>query len=283
MDPNISIVMSVYEESIEQLQRAIDSILGQSFKDIEFIIILDNPQNIEAREYIFLRQEWDPRIVFLENKKNIKLWASLNRGISKASWKYIARMDGDDICASSKLQKQYEYLAQNEEIDLLFTGWEEQDEVWSKEIRIPTRDDFRNIEKTFFYKSPILHASMMCKKEIFAKYKYPEIDRPEDFSLFLNLIHAGYRFDILEESLYIFYVQHANTEKKYEKIRAFSSNYFGILWKNISKFWRNMYFWWMFLVTFIQWILSRNRWIFWIFFEWLQGLYKKLFISSAHK
>lgn len=281
--PKISVIMSVFSESVEQLQNSIDSILSQSFQDFEFIIILDNPKNVQAETYISQRAEQDKRIIFLKNKKNIKLGASLNRWIAKATWKYIARMDADDICSLEKLEKQFLFLEKNISTDMLFTGWEEQDESWNREVRIPKKTDFTNIEKTFFYTSPLLHASMMCKSEILKKYKYPEIDRPEDFSLFLDLIYAGYSFDVLEENLYCFYVIRENTEKKYEKIKIFSSNYLQILSKNIPRFWKNIYFWWMFFVTIIQWILSRNRCIFFLFFEKLQAIYKKIFISNADK
>ncbi len=281
--PKISIIMSVYNESIGQLQRSMDSVLWQSFQSYEFIIVLDNPENIKGREYIVSQQKADKRIIFLENEKNIKLWASLNRWIELVRWEYIARMDGDDVCDPRKLQKQVEYLEGNRNVDLLFTGWEEIDEQGNTQVRIPSRIDFQNISKTFFYKSPLLHASMICKRKILEKSTYPEIDRPEDFSLFLDLIHAWYIFDILEENLYSFYIQTQDIEKKYEKIRVFSSNYLRILLKNTSKFWKNIYFWWMFLLVIIQWILSRNRHIFNIFFIRLQDIYKALIIWDVHK
>jgi hypothetical protein len=220
----------------------------------------------------------DSRIIFIENKKNIKLWASLNKWIKLAEWKYIARMDADDECDRWKLWKQLQYLENNLEIDLLFTGWQEIDELWNANIRIPTHDDFKNIRKTFFYKSPILHASMMCKKSIFERFSYPAIDRPEDFSLFLELISAWYRFDILEENLYSYYIQWENWEKKYIKIKIFSENYLKILLKNYSLFWINIYFWWMLFIVTIQWILTRNKIIFDWVFNTLQNLYRKIFL-----
>jgi len=278
MTPKISVIMSVYNESVDQIERAMDSILGQSFRDFEYIIVLDNPENIYAKQYLFHRQKRDDRIIFLENKENIKLWASLNKWIKIAQWQYIARMDGDDICDISKLEKQYNYLEENNSVDLLFTGWEEIDEKWNKNTRIPWKKDFKNIKKTFFYKSPILHASMMCKREIFEKYSYPEIDRPEDFSLFLDLIYAWYRFDILEENLYSFYIQTYDIDTKYKKIRVFSSNFIKILYKNIWNYWNNIFFWWMLFVVMIQWILSRNKIIFKVLFNIFQSLYKKYII-----
>lgn len=278
MTVKVSIIMSVYSESTEQLSKSIDSILHQSFTDFEYIIVLDNPLNLEAKSYISLKEKEDQRIIFLENKENIKLWASLNHWINIAKGKYIARMDGDDTCDINKFEKQYAYIEKHKNIDLLFTWWEEINEKNEKNIRIPSQRDFRDINKTFFYKSPLLHASMMCKREIFDIYSYPEIDRPEDFSLFLELIAHGYTFDVLEEVMYSFYIQTYDLKTKYKKIRIFSSNFLNILSKNILKYWNNIYFWWMLFLVIIQWILSRNRLVFWMFFGWLQRVYKNIFL-----
>jgi len=283
MSPQISIIMSVYWENQKQLQRAIGSILEQSFSDFECIIVLDNPTNFEAKQYILKEQKTDTRIIFLENERNIKLWASLNKWISVAKGKYIARMDGDDICDASKLEKQFQYLEKHSEVDLLFTWWEQIDEKWKIEIRIPLQEDFQNIKNTFFYKSPLLHASMMCRKEVFEHHRYPEIDRPEDFWLFLALIANDYSFDVIPEKLYTFFVDKYDSEKKYQKIRIFSSNYLQILWKNIPHFFWNIYFWWMFTISIIQWVLSRNQYVFDVFFGKLQDLYKHYIISDVRK
>jgi hypothetical protein len=106
----------------------------------------------------------------------------------------------------------------------------------------------------------------MCREEIFEKYLYPETDMPEDFGLFIQLISGGYNFDILEEVLYTYRKEHENIDIKYKKIRIFSSNLIKILYKNTRAYWNNFYFWWMFFISVIQWLLSRNKYIFKYFF-----------------
>lgn len=277
--PITSVIMSVYNETVVQLKKATDSILSQTYQNIEYIIVLDKPDNKEAEVFLSHLEKENPKIVFIKNKSNLKLWASLNIGISHTRGKYIARMDGDDKCDVSKIQKQVEYMEENPEVDLLFTWWEEVDEHWKKTIRIPSKSNFQNIQKTFFYASPILHASMMCKRRIFETYQYPEIDRPEDFGLFIQLISKKYTFDILEENLYTYYIDALNLDKKYRKIRIFSSNFLKILWKNKSSFYKNIYFWWMVLICSIQWILTRNKFLFEVCFGNLQKLYKRVFVK----
>jgi glycosyltransferase involved in cell wall biosynthesis len=67
----ISVIMSVFNEVEDQLIDSISSILKQSFKDFEFIIVLDNPNNTIARNIILKNKKNDSRVVFLENEKNM--------------------------------------------------------------------------------------------------------------------------------------------------------------------------------------------------------------------
>lgn len=272
----VSILMSIYSEEKNKVIRAINSMFAQTFSNFEFIIILDDPENLEVKKYLQLLKKNDSRIKIIENEKNIWLWASLNKWIEIAKWKYIARMDADDECDKEKLKKQFHFLESNSSVDLLFTWWEENHDNWEVHIRIPSQMDFQNIKKTFFYKSPLLHASMMCKRRIFEKYAYPAIQRPEDFSLFLELIHDNYNFRILEESLYSYYLDAEDSLKKYEKIRVFSSNYLKILNHNILKYWNNPYFWFRYFILIVEWLLSRNAYIFHFIYEKLQWFYKKI-------
>lgn len=278
MTPEISVIMWVCDESISQLERSVNSIIYQKYTNFEFIIVLDNPRNLDAKKYILEVAKNDKRIVFLENEKNIKSWLTLNRGVEKSIWTYIAIMDADDNCSQDKLLKQFNFLNNNPEVDILFTWWEEIDEKNNITIRIPSRIDFKNIKKSFFYKSPLLHASMMCERSILEKYKYSPAARFSDFELFLKLIAKWYRFEVIEENLYSYYINVHNQDEKFRKAKIASSNYIHILWKNISVFWNSIFFWWMFLLSIIQWILTRNKYVFIFAFNTLQKIYKKIFI-----
>ena len=79
MNSIISVIMSVYKESKDQLKASIDSILNQTYRDFEFIIILDNPG--EAWRKNFIESYDDNRIKFFINEKNIGLTRSLNRAL----------------------------------------------------------------------------------------------------------------------------------------------------------------------------------------------------------
>ena len=98
--PKISVVMPAYNAE-KYIGEAIESILNQTFKDFEFIIINDGSVD-HTKEII--REYNDPRIVLLENDKNRGIVLSLNKGLDAATGKYIARMDADDIALKNRFE-----------------------------------------------------------------------------------------------------------------------------------------------------------------------------------
>ena len=104
--PEISVIMSTYNEKLEHLHKAITSVQKQTFKDFEFIIILDNPQNHVIRNCIHHYAQNDARIRIIENETNIGLTQSLNKAIKTANGIYMARMDADDIMAKTCLERE---------------------------------------------------------------------------------------------------------------------------------------------------------------------------------
>ena len=104
--PAVSVIMPVYNAD-KFLNQAIHSILNQTFTDLEFIIINDGSED-KSKEIIKGYQ--DSRIIYLENTRNEGLVPSLNKGISAAKGKYIARMDADDIALESRLQMQIDFF-----------------------------------------------------------------------------------------------------------------------------------------------------------------------------
>mgnify|MGYP000167306634 CR=1 FL=1 len=100
----ISIIMPVYNGE-RYLAEAISSILNQTFKDFELIIVNDGSTDGSTsivRKYMLQ----DKRIVFVDRKQNKKLPYTLNEGISLSKGKYISRMDSDDIAFSEKLSEE---------------------------------------------------------------------------------------------------------------------------------------------------------------------------------
>jgi glycosyltransferase involved in cell wall biosynthesis len=85
----------------------VDSILGQSFGDFEFIIIDDGSTDASPA---ILKSYSDPRLRLIQNEQNIGLTRSLNEGLELAKGQYIARMDADDISLPQRFEKQIAFM-----------------------------------------------------------------------------------------------------------------------------------------------------------------------------
>ncbi len=119
INPTISVVMPVYNAE-QYLDQAIQSILGQTFADFEFIIINDGSSD-SSLEILRKYEKKDKRILIID-KKNCGIVEALNDGLSIAKGNFIARMDSDDIAYSNRFEEQIKVFENVPEIDLVYTG-----------------------------------------------------------------------------------------------------------------------------------------------------------------
>ena len=159
-----SVIMATYKEDIKFLKQSIESILNQTYKDFEYIIILDNPENQEHIQLINEYAKQDQRIRFYINDRNMGLTNTLNRGLSLANGKYICRMDADDISVLNRIEIQKKYLEDNH-FDLIGGVSKMIDEngndIYSIK-KVPT--DFTKIKKCIKYNQVISHPTWFGKK-----------------------------------------------------------------------------------------------------------------------
>ncbi len=196
----ISVLMSVYNEKIEWLEQAVDSILHQSYSNFEFIIVVDNPsipKHIE--DYIEKKRNKDSRIVILYNKANLGLPSSLNRGIAIAKGKYIARMDADDIALPERLEKEIEYLEKHD-VDMVSTNALIIDE--ESNLLQKRESTLENPMELLRFSNNIVHPSVMMRSAVIRKVGgYRNFKRSQDYDLWLRLITAGYQIRTIDEYL----------------------------------------------------------------------------------
>ena len=119
-NPKVSVIMSVYN-SDKFLSESIESILNQTFRDFEFIIINDCSTD-KSLDIIKKYSKNDNRIVLIENENNIGLTKSLNKGVKIAKGNYIARIDADDTALNNRFEVQYNFLEKNKNIFLVGGG-----------------------------------------------------------------------------------------------------------------------------------------------------------------
>lgn len=117
--PAVSVVMATVADAAT-LDAAIDSILTQSFRDLELIVI-DDGSTDETPRILARAGARDARLRLLRNERQIGLARSLNRGLERARGRFIARMDSDDRSHPDRLARQIAFLARHPEIGLLGT------------------------------------------------------------------------------------------------------------------------------------------------------------------
>lgn len=198
----ISVIMSTYKEDERLLRESIESILNQTYRDFEYIIILDYPDNDVHKSVIEEYALKDDRIHFYINEKNMGLTDSLSRGLSLCHGEYIARMDADDISLPDRLERQMKYLEKNH-YDLIGGITEMINENGSLLYSIksvPT--DPKKINKALRYSQCIAHPTWLGRKEVFEKNAgYRHMPLCEDYDFTLRAVLNGFVVSNLNEAV----------------------------------------------------------------------------------
>lgn len=197
--PAVSVVMSVYNGE-RWLREAVDSILNQTLRDLEFIIINDGSKDGTLE---ILKGYTDPRIR-LVSRENRGLISSLNEGIDLARAEYVARMDCDDVSMPERLALEARYLDEHPEVSLVFAR---------TRMAAPDHEYTTNPQFTDSTLPPILlednifaHGSVMYRKSaVVAAGKYShDFPSAEDRALWLQLAWSGHKFRVIDQPLYYY-------------------------------------------------------------------------------
>ncbi|MBN1044497.1 MULTISPECIES: glycosyltransferase [unclassified Clostridium] len=202
----VSVVMPVYNSEI-YLNEAIESILNQTYKNFEFIIINDGSTD-NSLEKIEHYMKKDSRIKLI-NRENKGLVYSLNEGINFAKGKYIARMDADDISLPERLEKQLDYMYENRDVSILGTlvdiiGSADIYKRMYSEKYLNWQLSHDNIEKMFLRGYSLCHPTFFMKKSDIVKkikgysnqYLYAE-----DYDFLMRTLKTNLKINILPEKL----------------------------------------------------------------------------------
>lgn len=160
--PKVSIIMSVFNGQCH-LKECIDSILSQTYRDFEFIIINDGSDD-QTSEIV---KEYNDSRIRAFNQENLGLTKSLNRAIGLSSGNYIARIDADEIAMPNRLAAQVEFLDSNPDIGLVgsfYLNTNSSGQLLHKiETPVLDKDIREGLQKT----NVIAHGSVMIRKEVF--------------------------------------------------------------------------------------------------------------------
>lgn len=180
--PKLSVLTSVYN-SAELLRPAVESVLGQTFADFEWIIINDaTPDN----SIDIIESYHDPRIKIFNNPTNMGLAASLNKGLELCSGQYIARMDTDDVCRLNRFERQVQFMDEHPEIAIA-GSWVNLTGDWSGTWKTPVTHE--DIQCKLIFNSAMAHPSVMMRKSELDKHqlRYDEtLRRVQDYDLWVR-------------------------------------------------------------------------------------------------
>ncbi len=220
----VSVVMSVYNEEYEYIKASIDSILNQTYTNIELIIVCDN-SNLE--DTIERLAQSDARIKTIVHKESIGLAKAMNEAIHMADGEYIARMDADDISLSERIDKEYDYLSTHTAIDLVCTGFRYIDDEGNNidKKRIYPRNDDR-LMRSLSVGSIIAHPTVMFRKELFNRVGgYNNYLAAQDYDLWLRMRDEGARFHYIREELLLYRKRKSSVTEEKALIQSLSAHY----------------------------------------------------------
>jgi glycosyltransferase involved in cell wall biosynthesis len=201
--PTVSVLMAAYNAE-RHVRPAIESILNQSFRDFEFIIVDDGSTDSTPG----ILQEYasrDPRVRILTNEKNLGLIRSLNKGIDAAHASLVARMDADDISYPDRVDKQVRYMKAHPEVCMVATSYERIDgngNLLSTHSLAVGREQLKKMMRAA---CAVIHGSVMYSREkviVLGKYREGCLHN-EDYDLWLRMIEKE-EIDALPDVLYQF-------------------------------------------------------------------------------
>lgn len=172
------------------LKDAIQSILDQSYKDFEFIIINDASTDGTAN---YLKSLSDKRIKIIINEKNLGLALSLNIGLKAAKGDYVARMDADDISLPQRFEKQINFFKAHEDYILVGSQvmWMDKNNNVISGFDVPLKDE--DIRKKLIARNQFHHATVMFRRydiEKLGAYRN-NLNGVEDYDLWFRVIKKG--------------------------------------------------------------------------------------------
>ena len=179
----VSIIVPYYKKK-KFIKRALLSVLNQSYKKFELILIYDD-KNKKDLSYIKKLVKLDKRILLIVNDKNLGVGFSRNKGINVSKGKYICFLDSDDFWNKNKIKEQLNFM-KNNKVVISHTSYNIVDN--NKKISTRYARNFLNFNSLVF-SCDIGCSTVMLKKEIlFKNENFPPLKTKEDFVLWLKLL-----------------------------------------------------------------------------------------------
>ena len=203
MNSNFSVLMSVYKkENPKFLYESIQSMLEQSLKPDEIILMIDGPLTDDLEKVIDLYKN-NNLIQVYRNEKNLGLGKSLNIGLEKCKNEFIIRMDTDDISHHKRCEEQIKFLNINPDISVVGSSIIEfKDSIKNKKYIKSVETQHKNIIDKIKYRNPMNHPSVAFRKtHVIKSGGYLDLNLNEDYYLWIRMLLMGYKFSNINEPL----------------------------------------------------------------------------------
>lgn len=207
--PKFSVLMSLYlKEKPEYLNEALKSVINQTVKPNEIVIVYDGPITTELKSVVEQYVSNNPRLIkIIDNPENKGLGLALADGVPQCTYELIARMDTDDICRKDRFEKQLEEFVKDPRLDICgshILEFEEKEENIVARRRVPLVDkDIKEYQKR---RDGFNHVSVMFKKKsVLAAGNYQSCLLMEDTLLWANMFMNGAKGKNIDD--YLVYVR----------------------------------------------------------------------------
>ena len=207
--PKFSVLMSLYlKEKPEYLNEALKSVINQTVKPNEIVIVYDGPITTELKSVVEQYVSNNPGLIkIIDNPENKGVGLALADGVPQCTYELIARMDTDDICRKDRFEKQLEEFVKDPRLDICgshILEFEEKEENIVARRRVPLVDkDIKEYQKR---RDGFNHVSVMFKKKsVLAAGNYQSCLLMEDTLLWANMFMNGAKGKNIDD--YLVYVR----------------------------------------------------------------------------
>ena len=209
--PKVSIIVPVYNVE-EYLEKCLDSLVNQTLKDIEIIIVNDgSPDNSQK-----IIDEYQSKYKNIKSyqKTNGGLSDARNYGINKASGEYLAFIDSDDYIKTDMIEKMYQ-KAKNEKLDIVVCN---SIEIYPNDISIEKKSNLNYSDDSIknYLISPPMACTRLYKKELFKNISFKKNIFYEDLELTPKLVNYTKNIGFIDEGLYYYYQRTGSIMKQTE-------------------------------------------------------------------
>lgn len=225
--------MPVYHEPVDIIKESLDSILKQTYKNIEILIGIDDSSKLEMLDFITYMSKKNERIKVFVNLSNLGLAENLNNLLDHAEGEYIARMDADDVAHELRLEKQLEFLKKYN-LNFVSGAYDSIDEDGNV-IKVANKKDLLNqdvrvIEK---YGNILTHPLWLVSKDVILQLKYRKVEPTEDYDLIARAIFdKNIKFGFMGQSLLKYRVRNNSESHKNPSLSVRMGNYVANSIKN---------------------------------------------------